>query len=91
MRVDSAECQLSDCKLMKNLILHIEQIKSGEIHRQFEVDPRTLPIIAEMIKSRACEFCEPLKIRIRAFKIRELYEVEGYFQTRIRIGCSRCL
>lgn len=76
---------------MKNLILHTEQIKDKELLRKFEEDPRSLPIIAEMIKSQACEFCKPLKISVKAFKIRELFEVEGYFKTRIRTSCSRCL
>ena len=76
---------------MHNLILHTEQIKNNELLREFEVDPLILPIIAEMIKSRECEFREPLTISVKAFKVRELYQVEGYFQTRIRIECSRCL
>ena len=76
---------------MKNLILHTEQIKDKELYRQFEADPRTLPIIEEMVHSRTCEFREPLKISVKAFKIRELYEVEGHFETQIRVACSRCL
>ena len=76
---------------MKNLILHTEQIKDKELFCKFEKDPRSLPIIAEMIKGQTCEFCKPLKISVKAFKIRELFEVEGYFETRIRISCSRCL
>ena len=76
---------------MKNLILHTEQIKDRVLFREFEEDPRTLPIIAEMIKSQACEFRKPLKISVKAFRVRELYEVEGHFETRIRISCSRCL
>ncbi|MDX1708277.1 MAG: DUF177 domain-containing protein [Desulfobacterales bacterium] len=76
---------------MKNLILHTEQIKDKEIFREFEARPQVLPIIAELVKNGTCEFRETLKIRIRAFRIRELYEVEGRFKTQIRIGCSRCL
>jgi uncharacterized protein len=76
---------------MKNLILHTEQIKDKALFRKFEEDPRTLPIIAEMIENQACEFRKPLKISVKAFKIRDLYEVEGHFDTQIRIDCSRCL
>lgn len=76
---------------MKPLILHIEQIKDKTFFREFEENARTFPIIAEMIKNRECEFLEPLKIGVKAFKIRELYEVEGNFLTRIRLACSRCL
>jgi uncharacterized protein len=76
---------------MKNLILHTEQIKDKELFRTFEEDPRNLPIIAEMIKNKACEFRKPLKINIKACRVRELYEVEGHFESQIRLSCSRCL
>ncbi|MGD2098034.1 MAG: DUF177 domain-containing protein [Desulfobacterales bacterium] len=76
---------------MKNLILHTEQIDDKELYRKFEEDPKSLPIIAEMIKLHPCEFRKPLKISVKAFRIRELYEVEGRFETQIRLSCSRCL
>lgn len=76
---------------MKNLILHIEQIKDRDIYLDFEEEPETFPVLAEMIQSRECKFLDSLKIRIRAFRIRQLFEVEGHFQTRIRMTCSRCL
>jgi uncharacterized protein len=76
---------------MKNLILHTEQIKDKTISREFQETPGSFPVIAEMIENGAFTFRQPLKINIRAFKVRELYQVEGRFQTRIRIGCSRCL
>lgn len=76
---------------MKPLILHIEQIKDKTFFREFEENAQTFPIIAEMIKNREYEFLEPLKIDVKAFKIRGLYEVEGNFETKIRIECSRCL
>ena len=76
---------------MKNLILHTEQIKDNELVQNFKEKAATLPVLSEMVQKRECEFLEPLKISVKAFRIRELYEVEGKFQTRIRIACSRCL
>jgi uncharacterized protein len=76
---------------MNSLILHIEQIKDKTISRKFEENANAFPIIAEMIKNRTCEFRETLKIGVKAYKVRELYQVEGHFQTRIRLACSRCL
>lgn len=76
---------------MKPLILHIEQIKDKIYSHDFEENAQAFPIIAEMMKNRECEFLEPLKIGVKAYRIRELYEVDGHFQTQIRIGCSRCL
>ena len=76
---------------MKNLILHTEQIKDKELVQDFKAKAATFPVFSDMVRTRECEFLELLKIRVKAFRIRELYEVEGTFQTRIRISCSRCL
>jgi len=76
---------------MKNLILHIEQIKDKDLFLEFEEELEVFPVIAEMIENRECEFLGPLKIKVKAFKIRDFYEVVGNFQTRIRVTCSRCL
>jgi len=76
---------------MKNLILHIEQIKAKDLYLDFEEVPEAFPVLAEMIQNRECEFLDSLKISTRAFRIRELFEVEGHFRTRVRLICSRCL
>ena len=76
---------------MKNLILHTEQIKDKELVQDFKEKAANLPVLSDMVQKRECEFLEPLKISVKAFRIRELYEVEGKFQTHIRISCSRCL
>jgi uncharacterized protein len=76
---------------MKNLILHIEQIKAKDLYLDFEEEPEAFPVLAEMVQNRECEFLDPLKISTRAFRIRELFEVDGHFQTRVRLICSRCL
>jgi uncharacterized protein len=76
---------------INNLILHVEQLKEKEFYHEFEEDPQVFPIIAEMIKNRECEFLKPLNIRLKAFRIKELFEVQGTFRTRIRLPCSRCL
>lgn len=76
---------------MKNLILHVEQIKDKKLSQDFEENAEAFPVLAEMVQNHECEFLEPLKIQIKAFKVRELFEVEGAFQTRVRLTCSRCL
>jgi uncharacterized protein len=76
---------------MKNLILHVEQLKEKAFTHEFEEDPQAFPIIAEMVKNRECEFLKPLTIRLKAFRVRELFEVQGTFRTRVRLPCSRCL
>jgi uncharacterized protein len=76
---------------MKNLILHIEQIKDKKLLQDFEASAEAFPVLADMVQNHECEFLEPLKIRIKAFRVRELFEVEGAFQTRVRLTCGRCL
>ena len=76
---------------IKNLILHVEQLKEKEFSHEFEENPQVFPIIAEMVKNRECEFLQPLNIRLKAFRVRELFEVQGTFRTSVRLPCSRCL
>ena len=76
---------------MKNLIVHIEQIKDKALFQDFEENAEAFPVLAQMVQNRECEFIEPLKINVKAYRIRELFEVEGNFQTRVRQSCSRCL
>jgi uncharacterized protein len=76
---------------MKNLILHIEQIKDKDLFQDFEENAETFPVFSDMVQNRECEFLEPFKISVKAFRIRELFEVEGIFQTRLGMSCSRCL
>jgi uncharacterized protein len=76
---------------IKNLILHVEQLKEKEFYNEFEENPQVFPIIAEIVKNRECEFLKPLNIRLKAFRIRELFEVQGTFRTSVRLPCSRCL
>ena len=76
---------------MKNLILHTEQIKDKDLFQDFEENAEAFPVFSDMVQSGECEFREPLKISVKAFRIRELFEVEGTFQTRVRMACSRCL
>jgi len=76
---------------IKNLILHVEQIKGKEFFHEFEENPQVFPIIVEMIKNRQCEFLKPFSIRLKAFSVREIIEVQGTLKTRARLSCSRCL
>jgi uncharacterized protein len=76
---------------MKNLILHIEQIKAKDLSFDFEEEPGAFPVLAELVQKQECEFLAPLKVSTRTFRIMELFEVEGHFQTKVRLTCSRCL
>jgi len=78
-------------KKKQNLILHVERIKDKDFFHEFEENPQDFPILAEMVKNGEIEFLTPLNIRLKAFRIRELYEVQGTFSASVRLACSRCL
>ena len=76
---------------MKNLILHIEQIKDKDFFHEIEEKPEAFPVLAKMVQNRECKFFEPIKVGIRAFGAGDLIEVEGTLQTGVQLSCSRCL
>jgi len=76
---------------IKNLILHVEQLKEKEFYHEFEENPQVFPVIAEMIENRECQFLRPINIRLRAFRVRELFQVQGRLETGVRLSCCRCL
>lgn len=76
---------------MKNLILHIDQIKDKDLFLDFEEKPEAFPVLAQMVQKRECDFLDAVKVSLKAYRIRELFEVEGTLQTRVRLTCSRCL
>lgn len=76
---------------IKNLILHVEQLKEKEFYHEFEESPQVFPVIAEMIENRECQFLGPINIRLKAFRVRELFQVQGRLETGVHLSCSRCL
>ena len=71
--------------------IHIDQLIDGELRLEFEEKPESFPVLAEMIKSGEFDFPAPVKTRLRAFRIGDIIEVEGIFETAVRLACGRCL
>ena len=44
-----------------------------------------------MVRAGECKFTAPLKIRLKAVRMRGVIEVSGRVETRVRLSCSRCL
>jgi uncharacterized protein len=76
---------------MKNLILHIEQIKEKSLALKFEEGPQTFPVLKEMAQTEECIFLDPIKLSLNAVRIGALVEVKGDFHTTVRLVCGRCL
>lgn len=73
------------------ITIHIDQLKDKEQRFEFQEQPEAFPVLADMINAKACVFSTPIKTRLRAYRIGDIVEVEGYLETVVRLACSRCL
>jgi uncharacterized protein len=73
------------------LLIHVDKIKNEGLVLDFEEPVEVFPILQEMADSGECLFLEGIRIHLRAVKVREMVEVEGWVATRVRLSCSRCL
>lgn len=71
--------------------IRIHDITDKGVELESEEKAEKFPILSEMVRSGECEFLAPIRVRVRAFQVRRLIEVEGSFGTRVRLACSRCL
>jgi uncharacterized protein len=71
--------------------IHLDQLTDKELKLEFEEKPESFPVLAEMIKEGGCGFSVPINTRLRIFRISEIIEVEGFFETAVHLACGRCL
>jgi uncharacterized protein len=71
--------------------IHAEQLNEGSLSLAFEEPTDRFPSLREMVRDGECEFTDPVRVRLRATRIREMVEVEGVVQTAVRLNCGRCL
>jgi uncharacterized protein len=69
----------------------IDDIKDQGLSIEFEEKPENFPILEDITKTGESDFPAALKFRVRAIRIREIVEIEGRFDTKARLTCSRCL
>jgi uncharacterized protein len=69
----------------------IDDIKDQGLSIVFEEKPEDFPILEGITKTGESYFPGALKFRVRAIRIKEIVEVEGRFDTKVRLTCSRCL
>ena len=73
------------------VIICIDDIKEQGLSIEFEEKPEDFPILEDITKTGESYFPTVLKFRVRATRIKEFVEVEGRFDTKARLTCSRCL
>jgi len=71
--------------------ISIDQLVDKEFRLEFEEKPESFPVLAEMVKEGGCSFPGSINIRLRVFRISEIIEVEGFFDTALHMACGRCL
>jgi uncharacterized protein len=73
------------------LRIHLEQLKGKNLAREVESPADGFTVLRQMIRKGECEFAASIRIRFKAARIGELVEVDGEFQTLLRLTCGRCL
>ena len=69
----------------------IDDIKDQGLTIEFEKKPWDLPSVKDIIETGETYFPAAIKFHLRAIRIKEIIEVEGRFDTDVRLTCSRCL
>ncbi|MBF0120289.1 MAG: DUF177 domain-containing protein [Desulfobacterales bacterium] len=69
----------------------VEDIKENGLSINTHKNPMFFPIIADMINNKECEFLSSIIIDAEVKLIHKMIEVQGSFESKIRIPCSRCL
>jgi uncharacterized protein len=69
----------------------IDDIKDQGLSIEFEEKPEDFSILEDITKIGESSFPAALKFRVRVVRIKEIVEVEGRFDTKARLTCSRCL
>ena len=73
------------------MLICIDDIKEQGLSIEFEEKPEDFPILENINKTGESYFPAALKFRVRAIRIKKIVEVEGRFDTKARLTCSRCL
>jgi uncharacterized protein len=73
------------------VLICIDDIKDQGLSIEFEEKPEDFPILEDITKTGESYFPATLKFQVRAIRIKEMVEVEGRFDTKARLTCSRCL
>jgi uncharacterized protein len=73
------------------ITIRLDHLIDKEHRLEFKEKPEAFPVLTDMINTNACVFLNPIKTRLRAYRIGDIVEVEGYFETAMRLACSRCL
>lgn len=73
------------------LRIQLEQLKEKSLSLEIDCPADRFPVLRQIIGEGACEFAAPIHLEFKAARIGEWVEVDGGFQTSLRLTCGRCL
>lgn len=73
------------------MLICIDDIKDQGLSIEFEERPTDFPVLEYITKNGESYFPAALKFRVQAIRIKEIVEVQGRFDSKARLTCSRCL
>jgi len=76
---------------MDRLIFKTDDIKEAGMIVACAEPASAFAGLRQHIKSGEFSFLKPLDISLKIRRVGDIFEVEGLFETRVRLTCSRCL
>jgi uncharacterized protein len=73
------------------VLLYVDDINDKGLSLEFEEKPQTFPALEKIANSGVGEFHPPIKVWLKAIRIKNMIQVEGNFAVQVRLTCSRCL
>ncbi len=73
------------------MLIRVEDIKEEGLRLDVVEEVEAFPVLREMAGRGEVEFLQPVSVRLRAFSVSGLIEIEGEVSTVARLSCGRCL
>jgi uncharacterized protein len=76
---------------MRTLQIQTERLEAGSLSLELEVRADIFPVLRELAAAGECEFTAPVAVRLNAFLVGEMVQVQATIRTELRLTCGRCL
>ena len=73
------------------MIIGLEEILENGLFLTLEEPADLFPVLMEMKKNGDVTDLHPVKMTLKAYRVKDLIEVEGEIETTLDLPCSRCL
>ena len=73
------------------MIINLEEILENGLSLTLTEKPEEFPVLVEMQEAGELYTIHPVKITLKAIRVKEIVEIEGTIETAFGLSCSRCL